>query len=69
MVLENRGKVDLDSTIHDIRCKAMASFEETGFPTKNDEEWTRSFNICYPQDDTDIAELFYALQKHYPLDS
>ena len=39
MVLENRGKVDLDSTIHDIRCKAMASFEEKGFPTKKDEEW------------------------------
>ncbi len=39
MVLENRGKVDLDSNIHDIRSEAMASFEKEGFPTKKDEEW------------------------------
>jgi len=39
MVLENRGKVDLDSNVHDIRSKAMASFEKQGFPTKKDEEW------------------------------
>jgi Fe-S cluster assembly protein SufD len=39
MVMENLGKVDLDSSIHDIRTKAMASFEKEGFPTKKDEEW------------------------------
>jgi len=39
MVMENRGKVDLDSSIHDIRTKAMASFEKEGFPTRKDEEW------------------------------
>lgn len=39
MVMENRGKVDLDSNIHDIRSKAMASFEKEGFPTRKDEEW------------------------------
>lgn len=39
MVMENRGKVDLDSNIHDIRTKAMASFEKEGFPTRKDEEW------------------------------
>ncbi len=39
MVLENCGKVDLDSDIHDIRTKAISSFEEQGFPTKKDEEW------------------------------
>ncbi len=39
MVMENRGKVDLDSTVHDIRSEAMASFEKEGFPTKNDEDW------------------------------
>lgn len=39
MVMENRGKVDLDSTVHGIRSKAMASFEKEGFPTRKDEEW------------------------------
>ena len=39
MVMENRGKVDLDSTVHDIRSEAMSSFEKEGFPTRKDEEW------------------------------
>ena len=39
MVMENRGKVDLDSTVHGVRSEAMASFEKEGFPTKKDEEW------------------------------
>lgn len=32
MVMENRGKVDLDSTVHDIRSEAMASFEKRRIP-------------------------------------
>lgn len=39
MVMENRGKVDLDSTVHGVRSKAMASFEKEGFPTRKNEEW------------------------------
>lgn len=39
MVLENQGKLDLDSSIHDIRTEAISSFEKQGFPTKKDEEW------------------------------
>lgn len=39
MVMENRGKVDLDSKAHEIRSAAIDSFEQQGFPTKKDEEW------------------------------
>lgn len=39
MVFENQENVDLDSNIHDIRSKAMSSFERNGFPSKKDEEW------------------------------
>ncbi|MCF6279020.1 MAG: Fe-S cluster assembly protein SufD [Flavobacteriaceae bacterium] len=39
MVLENQGKLDLDSSIHDIRTEAISVFEKQGFPTKKDEEW------------------------------
>lgn len=39
MAFENKGKVDLDSTIHEIRTKAMANFEAKGFPTKKEEDW------------------------------
>ena len=39
MVFENQGKLDLDSSVHDIRTKAITAFEKQGFPTKRDEEW------------------------------
>ena len=39
MVLENQGKLDLDSNLHDIRTEAINAFEKQGFPTKKDEEW------------------------------
>lgn len=39
MVLENQGKLDLDSSIHDIRTEAISAFEKQGFPTKKEEEW------------------------------
>jgi len=39
MAFENKGNIDLDSTIHDIRTEAIANFETKGFPTKKDEEW------------------------------
>jgi len=37
--LENKGSIDLDSNVHKIRSKAIASFEANGFPTKKDEDW------------------------------
>ena len=37
--LENKGILDLDSSIHKIREKAIAVFKEKGFPTKKDEDW------------------------------
>ena len=37
--LENKAVLDVDDSIHDIRIKAIDSFEEKGFPTKKDEEW------------------------------
>jgi Fe-S cluster assembly protein SufD len=39
MVFENQGNVDLDSSIHNIRCQAISNFETQGFPTKKDEDW------------------------------
>jgi Fe-S cluster assembly protein SufD len=37
--LENKGILDLESNVHEIRSKAFADFETKGFPTKRDEEW------------------------------
>ncbi len=37
--LENKGIIDLDSNVHEIRSKAFAHFEKKGFPTKNEEDW------------------------------
>ncbi|MCK5638870.1 MAG: Fe-S cluster assembly protein SufD, partial [Flavobacteriaceae bacterium] len=31
--------IDLDSNVHDIRTKAIETFEKQGFPSKKDEEW------------------------------
>ncbi len=39
MVMENQGKLDLDSNLHNIRTEAITAFEKQGFPTKKDEEW------------------------------
>ncbi|MGB5242748.1 MAG: Fe-S cluster assembly protein SufD [Lutimonas sp.] len=39
MAFENRGNIDLDSAVHELRTEAMAQFEKLGFPTKKDEEW------------------------------
>jgi Fe-S cluster assembly protein SufD len=39
MAFENKGNVDLDSTIHEIRTEAFANFEAKGFPSKKEEEW------------------------------
>ena len=39
LAFENKGGVDLDSKVHEIRSKAIQSFEKAGFPTKKDEEW------------------------------
>ncbi len=36
---ENSGTIDLDSSIHQIRSRAMAHFETNGFPSKNSEDW------------------------------
>jgi Fe-S cluster assembly protein SufD len=39
MAFENKGNIDLDSKVHEIRSEAIDSFEKIGFPTKRDEEW------------------------------
>jgi len=39
LAFENKGGLDLDSNVHEIRQKAIHSFEAQGFPTKKDEEW------------------------------
>jgi Fe-S cluster assembly protein SufD len=39
MAFENKGNIDLDSKVHEIRTEAIESFEKVGFPTKRDEEW------------------------------
>src|SRR5210317_1679454 len=39
LAFENKGGVDLDSNIHEIRTKAIQNFEKSGFPTRKDEEW------------------------------
>lgn len=33
------NQTDIDSPIHDLRSEAMKTFEEKGFPSKNDEAW------------------------------
>jgi Fe-S cluster assembly protein SufD len=39
MAFENRGNVDLDSKVHEIRTEAIERFERLGFPSKKDEDW------------------------------
>jgi len=39
MAFENRGNIDLDTKVHEIRTKAIETFEKKGFPSKKDEEW------------------------------
>ena len=39
LAFENKGNIDLDSTVHAIRLNAINNFEKEGFPTKKDEEW------------------------------
>jgi Fe-S cluster assembly protein SufD len=37
LAFENQA--DLDSPIHDVRCEAIKTFEEKGFPSKKEEAW------------------------------
>ena len=39
LAFENKGILDLDSSVHAIRTKAIQNFEKEGFPSKKDEEW------------------------------
>jgi Fe-S cluster assembly protein SufD len=39
MAFENKGNLDLDSKVHEIRTTAIQNFERSGFPTRKDEEW------------------------------
>jgi Fe-S cluster assembly protein SufD len=39
MAFENKGNIDLDSKVHEIRTSAINTFEKLGFPTKKDEDW------------------------------
>ena len=36
MAFENKGNIDLDSKVHEIRTEAMATFEKQGFPKPED---------------------------------
>lgn len=64
LAFENKGGVDLDSSVHEIRSKAIQSFEKTGFPTKKDEEWKytslrnllkQDFSVFPSQEDKEIG--------------
>ena len=49
VAFENR--VEIDSDVHEIRSKALQSFEELGFPTKKLEAWKyTSLNSVLKQD-------------------
>lgn len=37
--LENKGVLNVDDSIHDIRTNAIENFEKKGFPSKRNEEW------------------------------
>lgn len=39
LALENKGVLDLDSSVHTIRTDAIQNFENEGFPDKKNEEW------------------------------
>ena len=39
LAFENKGVLDLDSSVHGIRTSAIQNFEKNGFPTRKDEEW------------------------------
>jgi Fe-S cluster assembly protein SufD len=39
LALENKGVLDLDSSVHKIRTDAIQNFENEGFPDKKNEEW------------------------------
>ncbi|MCA0933187.1 Fe-S cluster assembly protein SufD [Lutimonas saemankumensis] len=39
MAFENRGNIDLDSKVHEIRSAAIERFEKEGFPDRKNEEW------------------------------
>ncbi len=39
MAFENKGNIDLDSKVHEIRTEAIETFEKLGFPTKKNEDW------------------------------
>lgn len=39
LAFENKGVIDLNSSIHNLRTEAIQSFEKEGFPTKKDEDW------------------------------
>ncbi len=39
MAFENKGNIDLESSVHKLRTAAINKFEQLGFPAKKDEEW------------------------------
>lgn len=71
MVMENRGRVDLDSNFHKIRSEAINAFEEQGFPTKKDEEWKyTSLNSVLKHDysvfpESEAAIEFKEVKKYF----
>ncbi len=51
MAFENKGNIDLDSKVHEIRTNAIEVFEKNGFPSKKDEEWKyTSLNVLLKND-------------------
>ncbi|MDP6922256.1 MAG: Fe-S cluster assembly protein SufD [Lutibacter sp.] len=39
LAFENSAGIDLDAKVHEIRTRAIQSFEQQGFPSKKDEAW------------------------------
>ena len=69
--LENKGFLDLDSNIHKIRSKAIADFEQQGFPTKKEEDWKYTslksilkHDYCIFPNDENTVEL-KDVKKHF----
>jgi len=61
LVFEN--KVDIDAYVHDIRSEAIKTFEDTGFPTKKEEDWKyTSLNKVLKENYTLFSEKENALE-------
>jgi Fe-S cluster assembly protein SufD len=71
LAFENKGSVDIDSSVHESRSNAFDHFEHHGFPTKKDEEWkytslksvlNHNYNVL-PEIESDVE--FAAVKKFF----